>query len=148
MDDIDERLTRDLLESLTTVSRRLRTLFNARVTAHGLTYPRARALIFLLRKPGMTQSELACRMDVEQPTVVRLLDRMEEHNLIRRVHDEDDRRVKKIQLTHEGEVSGELVQSIGEAIRHEVFRDVATEDLEVAISVLNAASLNASEKGS
>lgn len=148
MTKIDDHFTRAFLESLTTASRRLKTLFDARVTEHGLTYARGRALLMLVRYPDMTQSELACKLGLEQATVVRLLDRMEDHELIRRVPDDTDRRAKKVQLTPQGEEGGQLVKSIGEAIRQEVFGDIPVEDLKVAISVLNAISSRMGEKDS
>ncbi|WP_319412508.1 MarR family transcriptional regulator [uncultured Cohaesibacter sp.] len=145
MNELEDRLTKDFLESLTTLSRRLKTRFDARVTAHGLTFARGRALMLLVRTPDITQKELACKLGLEQATVVRLLDRMEEHDLIRRIPDENDRRVKKIHLTEQGEAGGQLVKSIGEAIRQEVFGDIPIKDLEVAIAVLQSASASMDE---
>ena len=146
MNDLEDHLTKEFLESLTKLSRKLKTLFDARVTAHGLTYTRGRALMLLVRSPDLTQRELACMLGLEQATVVRLLDRMEDHDLIRRLPDDRDRRAKKIHLTEQGEASGQLVKSIGEAIRQEVFGDIPTKDLEVAISVLQSASACIGEK--
>ena len=148
MKTIDDQLTRAFLEALTTTSRRLKTLFDARVTEHGLTYARGRALLLLVQYPGLTQRELACKLELEQATVVRLLDRMEEHNLIHRVPDDHDRRAKKLQLTPQGEEGGKLVKSIGEAIRQEVFGDIPNEDLRNAIATMNAVSDRMGEKDS
>src|SRR5690606_17153779 len=95
-------LERDFLETLTGVARELRTVFNARVTEHGLTYARARALLRLLDRPSITQKELARLLELEQPTTGRLLDTMERLSLIERVEDPRDRRAKQIVLTAHG----------------------------------------------
>ncbi|MGF9564290.1 MarR family transcriptional regulator [Neorhizobium sp. JUb45] len=119
----------DFLEALTKTSRKIRTAFNQRVTAHGLTYPRARALWRLAERPDMAQTELAFELELEQATMVRLLDRMEENGLIERRQSADDRRVKRIALTPHGEEQATLVRSIADQMRQEVFADIDMEDL-------------------
>jgi len=119
----------EFLEALTKASRKIRTAFNQRVTAHGLTYPRARALWRLAERPGMAQTELACELELEQATTVRLLDRMEEHGLIERRPSPNDRRVKLIALTPHGEEQATLVRSVANQMRQEVFADIDIDDL-------------------
>lgn len=119
----------EFLEALTKASRKIRTAFNQRVTEHGLTYPRARALWRLAEKPGMAQAELACELELEQATMVRLLDRMEEHGLIERRPSASDRRVKLIALTPHGEEQATMVRAIANQMRQEVFADIDIEDL-------------------
>ena len=127
----------EFLEALTKLSRKIRTLFNARVTAHGLTYPRARVLIRLAKKSGVTQRELACELELEQPTLVRILDRMEALDLITREPDPADRRAKHIVLTAHGREQADLVQRLGEEVRSEVFRNVDEADLRCAIALFD-----------
>ncbi|PTW59389.1 MarR family transcriptional regulator for hemolysin [Breoghania corrubedonensis] len=125
----------EFLEALTKLSRKIRTLFNARVTAHGLTYPRARVLIRLARKSGCTQRELACELELEQPTLVRILDRMEALDLITREPDPADRRAKHIVLTAHGREQASLVQRLGEEMRCEVFSKVEDAELRRAVDL-------------
>ena len=51
-------------EEIWKVSRKMRTLFDARVRAKGLTLARARALMFLGRNGCMTQTELADLLEI------------------------------------------------------------------------------------
>lgn len=139
-------LTSRFLDSLTAVSRRLRTLFNARVTAHGLTYARARVLLRLSRRPGMTQKELACELELEQPTLVRLLDRMEALDLIRREPAPDDRRAKQIVLSDHGAEQAALVNRIGKEIREEMFAGLPKEQLQRAIALFETISERVTEQ--
>ncbi|WP_157982015.1 MarR family winged helix-turn-helix transcriptional regulator [Oceanicella sp. SM1341] len=133
-------ISSDFLEALTRLSRKLRTQFNARVLAHGLTYPRARALLRLARRPGMTQSELACELELEKPTLVRLLDRMEELDLIRREADPKDRRAKLIILTDHGQAQAELVKGLGAELRHDYFAEADIPALRDAVRLMEAVS--------
>src|ERR687889_1952112 len=91
------------LEELSVTSRKLRTLFDARVRAKRLTLARARTLMNLARKDGMTQTELAEILEVEGPTLVRLLDGLEAQGLTERRPVAGDRRAKQIALTAEGQ---------------------------------------------
>lgn len=128
----------EFLEALTKASRKIRTAFNQRVTAHGLTYPRARALWRLAERPDMAQAELACELELEQATMVRLLDRMEEHGLIERRSSPHDRRVKLIALTPHGEEQATMVRSIANQMRQEVFADIDMDDLRGLTQLLQA----------
>ncbi|MDP9835432.1 MarR family transcriptional regulator for hemolysin [Neorhizobium huautlense] len=130
----------EFLEALTKASRKIRTAFNQRVTAHGLTYPRARALWRLAEKPDMAQAELAFELELEQATMVRLLDRMEEHGLIERRPSPNDRRVKLIALTPHGEEQATMVRSIANQMRQEVFADIDMDDLRGLTQLLHAVS--------
>jgi MarR family transcriptional regulator, transcriptional regulator for hemolysin len=132
----------EFLEELTKVSRRIRTVFNQQVTAHGLTYPRARALFRLARKQNMTQTELACELELEQATLVRLLDRMEENGLIERRQDPGDRRVKLIALTPHGEEQAAFVRALADQIRHRFFEGVDEAELMQGIALLRKISAN------
>ncbi|MGK9051162.1 MarR family winged helix-turn-helix transcriptional regulator [Neorhizobium petrolearium] len=135
----------DFLEALTKVSRKIRTAFNQQVTAHGLTYPRARALFRLAKKQNMTQSELACDLELEQATMVRLLDRMEENGLIERRPDANDRRVKLIVLTPYGQEQAAMVRSIADRIREQIFQDIDPDELHVAVALLERISANVTD---
>ena len=137
-----DSLSSEFLESLNKVSRKIRTAFNQQVTAHGLTYPRARALFRLAKKQNMTQSELACELELEQATMVRLLDRMEENGLIERRPDANDRRVKLIVLTSHGEEQAALVKAIADRMREQIFAAVDERDLRASIALLEAVAGN------
>ena len=132
----------DFLESLTKVSRRVRTAFNQQVTAHGLTYPRARTLFRLAKKQNMTQTELAFELELEQPTLVRLLDRMEENGLIERRPDPTDRRAKLIALTEHGAEQAAFVRSLADKIREQIFEGIDLVALHDAVDLMERIAAN------
>jgi len=130
-------LRADFLEHVSILSRKLRTLFDARVRAKGLTLARARTLINLKRKDGMTQIELAEVLEVEPPTIGRLLDSLEAQRLIERRPVEHDRRAKQIVLTDEGrELASELIH-IADELREAMLCDIPESDLRTAIGILH-----------
>src|SRR5258708_27794059 len=88
-----------LASEVSIASRKMRTLFNAFVRERGLTLARARALLLLSRNPAMNQTALACALEIENPTVVRLLDGLEKQGLIVRAAVAGDRRANRIPPT-------------------------------------------------
>src|SRR4051812_25393333 len=86
----------EFADELSKVSRKMRTLFDSRVKTIGLTLARARMLMLLAKKEGMTQTELADALEVETPTLVRLLDGLEKQEMIERRPVQGDRRANQI----------------------------------------------------
>jgi len=74
---------------------------------HGYTY----FLMALYTQDGMTQTELQNVIGIEQPTVVRTLDRMARDELIERRQSPTDRRVFNIYLTEKGMACKNVVLS-------------------------------------
>ena len=66
-----------------------------------LTLPQYYALIHLLHE-RLTMGELCCRLFLASSTVTDLVDRMERLNYVRRVRDENDRRVIRLEILDEG----------------------------------------------
>jgi MarR family transcriptional regulator for hemolysin len=65
----------------------------------GVTYSQTIFLVRLWDKDGQTQVELAKSAGLKQPSVVRILDRMENDGLLTRKRNKDDRRVFNFFLT-------------------------------------------------
>lgn len=65
----------------------------------GVTYAQTIFLIRLWEKEGQSQMELSKSAGLKQPTVVRMLDRMERDGLIKRVRHPEDGRVYHFYLT-------------------------------------------------
>ncbi|MEZ0171549.1 MarR family winged helix-turn-helix transcriptional regulator [Microvirga sp. TS319] len=129
-------------EELWKVSRKMRTLFDARVRAEGLTLPRARTLMFLGKKDCMTQTELADALEIEGPTLVPLLDGLEKQGLIERQPVDGDRRAKQIALTPTGQEQAAHVNGLVRDFRCDILKDVSDADLKAAIRVFHAMSRN------
>jgi MarR family transcriptional regulator for hemolysin len=87
------------------ITREWRYEFDRRLKPLGLSQVRWLALYEVLNNRGepLSQNELARRLAVEDPTMARLLDRLEKAGLIRREEDSADRRRKLISLTSAAE---------------------------------------------
>jgi MarR family transcriptional regulator for hemolysin len=131
-----------LLDDLSRVQRKMRALFDARVKEKGLTLPRARALMILGRGSQLNQRELADELDIETPTLVRLLDGMEKQGFIARQSVEGDRRAKQIVMTpHGARMAGEVLD-LARSLRSDVLADISTADMTATVKVFSAMSEN------
>jgi MarR family transcriptional regulator for hemolysin len=90
----------------------------------------------------MTQTELAFELELEQATLVRLLDRMEQNGLIERRPDPGDRRAKLISLTSHGKEQADFVRSLADQIRKQIFAGLDHDDIRRANDLLDAIGTN------
>lgn len=118
-------------------ARRWRTRLNERLRAAGQTDARCAALTEVGACPdGIVQRELARRLGVEEPTVVRLLDALEAQGLVeRRAHDAD-RRAKVVRVTPAARPVIRQAQDVLAGLQEEMFADVDPSDLAVCLRVL------------
>ena len=91
-------LDRDPLILLHDVARLMRTRFDQKARAFGMTRAQWIILARLERQPGISQNEMAAVCEVEPITVGRLVDRLESHGLVERRSDPNDRRIRRLHL--------------------------------------------------
>ena len=73
----------------------LQQAINLELAPHGITFRQTQVLAWLAHDgKALTQGELATRMGIEPPTLVGILDRMEQHGWITRESCPEDRRKK------------------------------------------------------
>jgi DNA-binding MarR family transcriptional regulator len=107
-------------------------------------------LTHLFRNDGITQSELADILEVEKPTLGRLLDRLEAKGWVRREADASDRRVKRLYLTEEVEPIMKTMRSAAADVRREALAGLSAVEQERFVDTLLAvkANLNGADNGS
>ncbi len=87
-----------------------------RIKPHGVTTGQFPVLLALWEHEGVTQTQLAENLAVEQPTMANTLKRMERDALVQRVPDPADRRQSRIHLTPHGrELEAVLTGCAGDA---------------------------------
>lgn len=126
----------DFLTDMSVAGRKLRTLFDVFAKEHGMTLPRARALFLLSNHKCMTQTELAAALEIETPTLVRLIDGLEKQGLVTRRAVEGDRRAKHIILTEAAHGHVEELQRVAEVLRIRIMQDLTEEDLDHGLHIL------------
>ncbi|MBZ4021927.1 hypothetical protein CKO11_05565 [Rhodobacter sp. TJ_12] len=133
----------DLGHRLITVSRRYRRVMDTVFAAHGLSTASTLPLRFLARQNRpYRQKELADHLDIEGPTLVRVLDTLVARGFVMRSEDPEDRRAKLISVTDRGHAFlGSLASPLG-ALRHEIFAGVPDEEVEMARRLLDRLEAN------
>lgn len=125
-----------LTAELAVASRKMRKLFDGFVRERGLTLPRARALLLLSKDRSWNQTELADALDIEHPSVVRLLDGLERQGLITRCAVVGDRRAKQIQLTDAAQQQVKELEELTDRLRAVLLQDIDAASLEVTLRTM------------
>ena len=102
----DNRAFRDVFRKATRLARE-RT--DRALSGHGVRAGQQFVLEELWREDGLTPGELARRVGVETPTMVRGVGRMEAASLLERRDDPDDGRLVRVWLTGRGRERAEIV---------------------------------------
>ena len=105
------------------VARLLKRQFERRARQGGLPITRRQAsvMIYVSRHEGVSQAEVAARLDLEPISLVRLLDKLCEEGLVERRAHPTDRRVRTLWLTAAALPVLESILRINAAIRAEAF---------------------------
>lgn len=127
---------------VTDVSRLLRTDFDRRVRALGMTQVQWRAIAHIARDEGLNQSALAERLEVKPITIARLIDRMEKTGWVRRRPDEADRRATLLFLTAKAKPVLEKLQEHADEAMQAVLQGIGAEGEEALIAGLERMKLN------
>jgi MarR family transcriptional regulator for hemolysin len=113
-----------------------RNLVDERLKTADQTQPRWRVLSWAHLLPGIKQTEMAERMGISGPTLVRILDSLEAQNMIERRESPDDRRVKEIHLTPRGRPIVDQIDAEVSEIRNAVLDGISKDDLHTCLDVL------------
>lgn len=135
-------LGRELIEDISAFSRKLRAVFDALVKEKSMTLPRIRVFLMLNRKDGISQKELADKLELETPTLVRILDTMEGQGFVERRVAGSDRRAKEIYLTETGRQSAEEFEDFAWDIRNQILAGISEADLRTALDVVRHMQAN------
>lgn len=113
------------------VSRLLRRSFDERARSMGVTRPQWQVLSLLARHEGINQGGLAELLEVEPITLGRMIDRLQEAQLVERRNDPSDRRAWRLHLKPRGE---DLIERM---------KPLARETLAIAVDGLGEAEQRA-----
>ncbi len=90
----------------------------------------------------ITQKQLADKMSLKEPSVVRLLDKMELYGWVNRISSNDDKRMKFLMLTDSGKEIETAMLDVAEKFKSDVLNGISHEDLDVFKSTLNKMLIN------
>lgn len=120
------------------IARRWRVRLDQRILPFGLTESRWLVLLSLARRgDNVTQKDLAGRLAVEGPTMVRTLDWLEAQGFVERRAAPGDRRAKTIHLTEAARPVLQRIEAEAAAVRAEILEGIPEEDLAMCLAVLD-----------
>jgi MarR family transcriptional regulator for hemolysin len=131
-----ENLERNFGFILHDVARLLRTTYDRRVRDLGLTRSQWWVLTHLFRKDGITQSELAEVLELEKPSLGRLLDRLESKGWVRRMADPRDRRAKRVFLTDTAQAPMRVMREVAAGVREDALSGLSAADQDRFVDAL------------
>lgn len=118
------------------VTGQLRKHFDRRATAFRLTRAQWRALKTIRRAEGLSQTELADRLDMEPIPVGRVIDRLEKTGYVERRADPADRRRWCLYLTAKAHAVVAEMEVIASGLRDEALRGITQADFDALLRVL------------
>ena len=131
------RNERSFLTALGPIRQALRRINGRALAPLGISTAQAYPLVLIAQNDGIRQGELADRLDIEGPTLVRMLDQLGAMGLVDRRPDPADQRAKTLHLTSAGEALAERVEPVLYSTRARLLADVSDEDLEVCLQVFD-----------
>lgn len=121
---------------LTVSTQGLHRAFNDELAPTGITYRQSQVIGWLKIHGEMTVGELACRMMIEPPTLVGILDRMEGMGWIGRHSSPLDRRRKLLRTTEAAEPLWERIVECSFKVRAMATAGLTPEQIETLLGLL------------
>lgn len=128
------------------VARLLRKRFDQRARALGLTRAQWQVLAHLARNEGIHQTGLADILEIENITLGRLIDRLEEAGWVERRLSPDDRRVRLLFLTAKAKPIQARMRSLAKATREEALAGLTPQQKADLFAMLRHVRANLSER--
>ena len=128
------------------VSRLLRRSFDARARGIGVTRPQWQVLTTLARNEGVNQGRLAELLDVEPITVCRMVDRLQDSDLVERRADPADRRSWRLFLTAKAQALLAELRPLAEAMLEEALDGIDEADRALLRDTLERMRANLSRR--
>lgn len=135
-------MTESLGFLMSDTSRLLRRAFDERARSLGVTNAQWKMLFILARNEGQNQGFIADLLEVEPITACRMVDRMEEADLIERRRDPKDRRAWLLYLTDKSRPLIDELKACGEAMFDDVLEGVSAAEREQFIATIEKIRTN------
>lgn len=119
------------------VSRLIRRTFQQRIEGSTLTLAQARALVYISRNEGMRQVDLAEMLEIQPITLARLIDLLEQNELVERRSAPADRRVCLLFLTPAATPHLAAIREVARTIFAEVLHGVDKQQIAAFHAVLH-----------
>ncbi len=136
----------EIVSTLSDVTRMFRRAFDAKARIIGVTRPQWQVLTLLRWNKGINQGRLAELLEVEPITVGRMIDRLQDAELVERRADPADRRTWRLHLTVKAEELLDQLRPMAEDMFDEAFEGLDGEQRSALQSALDRIRQNLSRK--
>lgn len=120
----------------------LRTVIDREAIPHNLTRAQWLALVLLDSESGLTQADLAERLELGNPAVGRLVDRLEERGFVERRGDASDRRIRRVYIKDEARPVLAELEQVAQEVRVQALQGISGEEHMLLVSLLRTVKKN------
>jgi len=131
-------LEHTFLTALGPIRQSVRRIMDRELGRLGLSIAQASPLVIIEHHDGIRQGELAERLDIEGPTLVRTLTQLESLGLVARQPDPADQRARTLHLTASGRALASRLRPLLDEVRAHLLADVSDADLAVCARVFES----------
>ena len=131
-------LDRRLLFLIARAERKIARLLDQQLRDLHIRASQLAVLLYVVEREGCTLTELSTALDLDNSAVTRLIERMEQVDLVRRHVSPDDARARAVYSLVSGRRVAERAAPAIHMVTDMVTRDVAASDVEAALRLLNA----------
>jgi DNA-binding MarR family transcriptional regulator len=128
------------------VTRLIRRSFDERARGIGVTRPQWRVLSVLLRNEGINQGGLADLLEVEPITLCRMVDRLQDGDLVERRPDPADRRAWRLYLTAKARELLEQLRPLAQTVFDDALEGLSLAEQAQMMGALDRVRQNLSRK--
>ncbi|TRZ80641.1 MAG: MarR family transcriptional regulator [Nitrosopumilales archaeon] len=108
----------------------------------GITITQSKVIFALYLHSGLTQRELADKIGVESPTLVPVIDKMEEEGYVQRKFDPQDRRIKRVYTTSKTDLLWDSIMECAIQIRKVSTKEVSDQEMKSTLEVVKKITKN------
>jgi DNA-binding MarR family transcriptional regulator len=123
-----EKFSDSLGTQINLVARWMRSNLEKELASAGITPSQWMLLMALGENENLMQTELGKMVNIDNATITRSLDKLQEMNLIVRTQDKDDRRAQHVSLTAKGLRAYKDWNAIGKKVNKRASKDLAAAD--------------------
>lgn len=131
-------LENDFITSIGALRRELRRVYDRELAPSGLSLAFALPLVLIAEHPALSQRELAERLEIEGPTLVRLLHQLGAMSLVTRQQNPHDHRANTLHLTASGRAAARRLRRAMDGVRARLLAGVSDDELADALRVFEA----------
>jgi MarR family transcriptional regulator for hemolysin len=139
-------LEASFIAALCPLREKLRRCFDTELTAFGVSRALATPLMRIWQNDGIRQHELAEQLDIEGPSLVRLLDQLSANGLVLRHTDPDDQRANTLHLTSGGKALARRIMPVVGRLRAQLLADASNAEIDTCLRTFTR-FLDACERG-